>query len=204
MVKAYNETYLPTVSENVGTMLEHATDLGVNPTAFWNIFVSSNVAKEIERGNPKYLTCSAIDYLREIFDKSKVVQEKEDINKDEFYWAGWILTKFQYSSGYSFYKINNFLPLDEVLRLYPTLHEADESKFMKIAQAYFAKKGITNLKKIRECLGLSQSELAKLAEVDLRSIQMYEQRRNDINKAQAETLLKLSKVLGCNIEDLME
>ena len=33
---------------------------------------------------------------------------------------------------------------------------------------------------------------------------MYEQKRNDINKAQAETLLKLSKVLGCNIEDLME
>ena len=52
--------------------------------------------------------------------------------------------------------------------------------------------------------GLSQSELSKRAEVELRSIQMYEQRRNDINKAQAETLFKLARVLGCNIEDLLE
>ena len=33
---------------------------------------------------------------------------------------------------------------------------------------------------------------------------MYEQRRNDINKAQADTLLKLSKTLHCKIEDLFE
>lgn len=33
---------------------------------------------------------------------------------------------------------------------------------------------------------------------------MYEQRHNDINKAQAETLHRLSIVLGCNIEDLLE
>ncbi|MBR4496149.1 MAG: helix-turn-helix transcriptional regulator [Acholeplasmatales bacterium] len=63
---------------------------------------------------------------------------------------------------------------------------------------------VTKLKIIRQAKGLSQSELANLAKVDIRSIQMYEQKRNDINKAQAETLLKLSKVLGCNIEDLME
>jgi len=33
---------------------------------------------------------------------------------------------------------------------------------------------------------------------------MYEQRRNDINKAQSETLYKIAKVLGCSIEDLLE
>ena len=54
---------------------------------------------------------------------------------------------------------------------------------------------ITNLKKIRQAQGLSQSELASLAEVELRPIQMCEQRRNDINKAQVETLYKTSKCL---------
>ena len=63
---------------------------------------------------------------------------------------------------------------------------------------------LTNLKKIRQAQGLSQSKLACLAEVELRSIQMYEQRRNDINKAQVETLYKPARVLGCNIEDLLE
>lgn len=94
--------------------------------------------------------------------------------------------------------------MGEVLSWYPTLHEADVTKFFDVANTYFKKSEITNLKKIRQARGLSQSKLANLAEVELRSIQMYEQRRNDINKAQVETLYKLARVLGCNIEDLLE
>ena len=36
------------------------------------------------------------------------------------------------------------------------------------------------------------------------SIQMYEQRVNDIDKAQAQTIYKLSRVIGCSMEDLLE
>ena len=53
-------------------------------------------------------------------------------------------------------------------------------------------------------LSNAQAKLAKLSGVTLRSIQMYEQRRKDINKACAETLYSISKVLGCTIEDLIE
>ena len=49
-----------------------------------------------------------------------------------------------------------------------------------------------------------QAELAKRSQVSLRSIQMYEQRNKDINKASAETVLRLSRVLGCTMEDLLE
>jgi len=35
-------------------------------------------------------------------------------------------------------------------------------------------------------------------------IQLYEQKQNDINRAQASTLLALSRTLGCTMEDLME
>lgn len=42
------------------------------------------------------------------------------------------------------------------------------------------------------------------ANVSPRSIQMYEQRNKDINKAQAITLAKISRVLGCAVEDLLE
>lgn len=45
---------------------------------------------------------------------------------------------------------------------------------------------------------------ADLSGVKLRSIQMYEQKSNDIDKAQARTLYKISRVLGCNIEDILE
>ncbi|MBO4761965.1 MAG: helix-turn-helix transcriptional regulator, partial [Lachnospiraceae bacterium] len=62
----------------------------------------------------------------------------------------------------------------------------------------------TNLKRIRSSYGCTQSELANRSGVSLRSIQMYEQRNKDINKASAETLYRISKVLGCNIESLLE
>ena len=62
----------------------------------------------------------------------------------------------------------------------------------------------TNLKRIRTAKGYSQNQLAELSGVSLRSIQMYEQRRKDINKAQSESIHRLAKSLGCKMEDLLE
>ena len=62
----------------------------------------------------------------------------------------------------------------------------------------------TKLKCIRTAKGYSQKQLAELSGVSLRSIQMYEQRRKDINKAQSDSLFHLAKVLGCTMEDLLE
>ena len=55
-----------------------------------------------------------------------------------------------------------------------------------------------------DAAGLSQSELAKKSRVSIRSIQMYEQRQNDIDKAQGHTLYKLSMALGFDIDYLLE
>ena len=89
--------------------------------------------------------------------------------------------------------------------MYYTLHEADISKFVDIVNAqikdYFPE---TNLKRIRTIYGCTQAELARLSNVSLRSIQMYEQRNKDINKASADTVYRLSKALGCTMEDLIE
>ena len=62
----------------------------------------------------------------------------------------------------------------------------------------------TNLKRIRMAKGYSQKQLAELAGVSLRSIQMYEQRQKDINKAQSDSLFRLAKALDCTMEDLLE
>ena len=97
-IQSYNNSYLPYVAENLGVMFEHSVDIGIDPTIFWNTFINSNVAKQIEKGNPKYLTCSALDYLNEIYKDKKVITEKEDINKDKYYWAGWILAQFQHKN----------------------------------------------------------------------------------------------------------
>lgn len=63
---------------------------------------------------------------------------------------------------------------------------------------------MSNLKKFREASGLSQTELAEISGVSFRMIQYYEQGANDLNKANGETLYKLAKSLGCNMEDLLD
>lgn len=59
------------------------------------------------------------------------------------------------------------------------------------------------LKEIRKNKKMSQSKLAELSSVNLRLIQDYEQNHKNINNAKAITLYKLSKVLECTIEDLL-
>lgn len=63
---------------------------------------------------------------------------------------------------------------------------------------------MTKLKERRQASGLSQSGLAKASGVDVRIIQAYEQGYRDINKAEAFTVYKLAKALGCHIEDILE
>ncbi len=104
----------------------------------------------------------------------------------------------------SFSQLNIF-HYEDLQTMYYTLHEADISKFVDIAgeriREHFKD---TNLKRIRTTYGCTQAELAKQSGVTLRSIQMYEQRRKDINKASVGSLYRISKVLGYTVEDLFE
>ena len=63
---------------------------------------------------------------------------------------------------------------------------------------------MTYLKKFRQNAGLSQRELAIQTDIPIKTIQQYEQRQKNINKAQAEYVIRLSKALACRPEDLLE
>ena len=60
-----------------------------------------------------------------------------------------------------------------------------------------------NLKYMRECLGITQKELAQRSCLNLRTIQNYEQGVNDIGKASFNKLIKIALALECNIEDIL-
>ncbi len=209
-IKSYDKKYLDSVATNIGTTLEYAVNCGFDPEEFWDLFTSSFVAKQIEKGNPRFLVgYSAIDLLNLVvnnteLNKMKLIP-KPFFNRSKFYWAGWVLSQYQNNKAISFFNLNKAFPIKKVLALYDTLHEADITKFYSIADEYIsANKKQTNLKRIRIAAGLSQKSLAEKAQVSIRNIQTYEQRQNDINKAQADILVRLSKTLGCNIEDLFE
>ena len=111
----------------------------------------------------------------------------------------------QWYSARKYGEIFKAVSFDDLQNMYYTLHEADISKFVDIMemrmQEFFPE---TNLKRIRTAYGCTQAKLAKRSGVNLRSIQMYEQRNKDINKASVESVYRMAKVLGCTIEDLME
>ena len=62
----------------------------------------------------------------------------------------------------------------------------------------------TLLKIRRNEIGISQRKLSEAAGIPIRTIQQYEQRQKNINKAQIKYVLSLAKVLVCRPEELLE
>lgn len=126
-------------------------------------------------------------------------------SRSQEYWAGWALAEYQWYSGESFKDIFSKVSFSQISSMYKVYHEMDVTRFIERMMRYRIElQRETKLKTIRENRGVSQKELSDLSGVKLRSIQMYEQRVNDIDKAQGQTLFKLARVLGCSIEDLLE
>ena len=104
-----------------------------------------------------------------------------------------------------FAEIVQYVPIQDMMALYSPYHEMDIRQFVDQMNAlYKTAKPETNLKLLRQKAGLSQRTLAELSGVPVRTIQQYEQRQKHINKAQAEYLVMLAKVLCCEVGDLME
>ena len=103
----------------------------------------------------------------------------------------------------SFRELTAVAKPSDLLLLYPTHHEMDVSQVVDRLTSLI-KNTPTNLEKKRRQAGYSQSQLAELSTVSLRSIQMYEQRNNDISKAQFNILNALAKVLNCTVYDLVD
>lgn len=211
MTHAYQEIYL----SNAQAMLGDAFDYGINAchipgSSFVKLFAASTISKRLENGEPSYLSGKsgievAMEILAETTGKTPDAAPQEHFGRSREYWIGWAVAYYQWFSGRSYSEIFKVVTFEELQKLYDPLHEADITKFADILDArmreFFTD---TNLKRIRTAYGCTQAELAKRSGVSLRSIQMYEQRNKDINKASAETLLRLSRVLGCTMEDLME
>ena len=211
MIHAYQECYLNSAKRNIGIAFDYAINVcKISGADFVNMFLISNISKRIENGEPLYLKGkSGIEIAKEIIEQStgKEIEYKEIINyeKSKEYWIGYAITYYQWYSNKKFRLIFNAISYYDLEKMYFTLHEADISKLVEILNDIFKKKyPDTNLKRIRMEAKLTQTELAKRSGVSLRSIQMYEQKNKDINKANATSLYMLSKVLNCNIEDLIE
>lgn len=62
----------------------------------------------------------------------------------------------------------------------------------------------TQLQLRRQSAGMSQSELARKAEISVRTLQSLETGVRNIDKVAVLTALKLARALECNIEDILD
>ena len=210
-IHAYQEIYLSKAQAALGDAFDYAINTCRIPGEdFIRLFSVSSISKRIENGEPAVLAGKTgidivSDVISETTGKQIETEPQEQFRRSQEYWIGWAVCYYQWFSARSFSDIFAVLSFDDLQNMYHTLHEADITRFAEIADAlirnHFKE---TNLKRIRTTNGCSQSELARRSGVSLRSIQMYEQRNKDINKASVESLYRISKTLGCTIEDLVE
>ena len=213
MIRAYSDSYLYDARYRLSQFFDYLiNDCGLSADWAMDIFLISGYAERFEKGDPRIISgMSGIELARIVIQKTykndKLIKT-EPVLKDGSspeYWAGWVLAEYQWYSAERFKDIISRIKLSEIINMYPVYHEMDTGHFIEELQKRKSQtKKTSNLKKMRECRGLSQSELAKLSGVNLRSIQMYEQGNNDIDKAQGSTIYRLSHVIGCRMEDLLE
>ncbi len=214
MIHAYNHLYLEDAMHNFGSMLDCAVNSAhLDITRFYEMFLASDVATQMEMGNPRYLSgLSGVELMQMVMEKTLdrqlPVEHCVPFERTPEYWAGWALAYYQWHSAYKYSFIQrNGLSIGAVVALYPTLHEADISKFVQTADEIIEQNVGSRrkmLKTIRKQSWLTQRELAEQSGVALRMIQAYEQSDQNILKAEAQTVFALSRVLGCAPEAICE
>ena len=208
MMNAYGKIYLERARISLGSMLDYAVhDLKYDLGVFWEMFLSSPISQRFECGDVSVivgrsgielaLMISGIqkDYPTATFSEGKSTQ----------YWLGWALAYYQWHTALCFSQITKFISIEEILEMYSPYHEMDIRQFCdRLSAIYDERKSMTNLKRIRLAADLSQSELATISGIPVRTLQQYEQKKKDINRARAFYIIALAHALYCEPQHLLE
>lgn len=176
------------------------------------MFLNSDYSKRFCQGD-----CAVVAGLSGVELAQRVIWEKTfdkelpqpvfSLDRSPEYWLGFFMAFYQWYSDLTFAQITENITITEILHMYQKYHEMDVMHFvidMEQMRVENASRRTARLQEYRKLLGLSQRELAARSEVPLRTIQQYEQRQKNINHARTDYVLRLSNVLCCRPEDLLE
>lgn len=210
MTCAYSEWYVPYAQTALGGMLHYAAyDLKIELPKFYRMFISSGIADAFGRGNPKYIAgMSGVELAREVIhtvtNEYEYTEPDFAYHKTPEYWAGWAVAYYEWCTGMSFDRIDQFVSITEIVEMYSPYHEADITRFVEAVDSKIQSRHThSQLARLRAYVGLSQKALSELSGVSVRMIEQYEQGRKDISHASSATVYKLSRALSCRMEDLI-
>ena len=210
---AYDTYVVGVVQRLMAGMIDFAVNgLGFGLEDYYAQFLGSDFSGKIERGDSKtVMGMSGIEVAYEV-SGHEYLNESEmnrfiefNMNRSPEFWTGWALAYFQCNTRLTYGEINDFRPIGDVRRMYSKYHEMDVTQFYdSMREAYLKENATTRLQEIRKRLGLSQKMLANMTGIPVKTIQQYEQRRKDINKANVDYIIALSDALHCDLEALLE
>lgn len=210
-MNAYDKSYLEKARAALGRMLDFAVnELYFDLENFWTLFLVSGISTRFGEGDFSLLVGkSGVELAFEVLEKSGISIERGEVHytpdRSCEYWTGWSLAYYQWKSCLTFSEITKYVPISRIQSLYSPYHEMDIRQFCdEMEKLYRLAKTETNLKILRKASGLSQQNLADLSGVSVRTIQQYEQRKKDINKAGSDHLRMLSRALQSDMESLLE
>ena len=209
MICAYDKVYLNMAQRVMGNMLNYAVyDCGYELSEYYNIFLESSYCERFGKGDIFVIAgMSGAELDIKVLDipDDKIIMPGVYDGRSHEYWTVWILSYYQWYTGKSFRIIQKEVTIERIRDMYNPYHEMDisqsDDRIIELSQQTRME---TYLKKYRKMAGLTQSQLSEETGIPIKTIQQYEQGRKDINKAQAEYVIKLAQVLCCNPVDLLE
>ena len=172
------------------------------------LYISRIIDEEMKKGDLFVITgMSGAELAIRVLDipDDDIIMPSYNTAKSQEYWTGWILAYYQWGNGKTFEMIDKEIPICKIRNMYNPYHEMDiSSAILKLREMSQVSRAETYLKKLRKRAGISQSILAEETGIPVKTIQQYEQRRKDINKAQVEYVVRLSKALCCEPQDILE
>lgn len=181
------------------------------PENFFRLFRISGLQKDWDESGRKL--CAKMEpgelysaVLKRLgMTKENELPEEELPSDEKTLWAGNLLDYIQRKTGKSFSSILEDISFHELEVLYEPLKAFSAEQSFQVIREKIRQKGKkTWIQRIRRRRGLSQRELAEKSGVNLRTLQQYEIRDKDIEKAAAGKLLAMARVLSCRPEELME
>lgn len=211
MSYAYNEYYVDDAMENLAEAVDYAVnvcDWDINH--FFDMFMVSGYGIWFGNGVPRVVSgMSGTEMVFRIVEKVGVKRAfppaQIAYERSPEYWCGWVMAYYQWKTGRTFQEILSHVTAENIRNMYWPCHEASEDWFVDHLDAIIErKKSTSELQRIRRLRGYSQRILAEKSGINLRTLQQYEIGAKDINKASVSSVLSLAKVLGCEVEELLE
>ena len=202
--------YEEELREKLGTYFDTAVNcFGLRGQDAADIFVASGLAAQFEVQNPRFVAGrSGTELVMWALERCGIPEDvcnPPRVPASADYWVGYHLALFQIATGWLYHHVFERVSYADLREMHAWCQEKSEQEIIDEMRILLERRPtLCGLRRLRNAKGLTQAQLADKVGLSARTIQQYEEGKKDINKAAAVSVYKLSLVLGCRMEDLLE